>query len=149
MNIDLLFTTAALIAHAFGLVLWLRLHKRVECCIWWVVVAGFLLLAAHRICELLQYTGLANFGSFTALLIALVVLGAVLQTTARIKRQERQRIGLQAIESRLEQLQLQQRHDSIAVQIAEILNALRLQIDYYEHQAESHKLPFYKPNDNH
>lgn len=89
-----------------------------------------------------NYKLVPRFSEGTAILIALVALIAVLQTRSWIRKRFKQQAALTAVHDKLEQLAVDvQSRQPIATRIAEIINELREQIDFYEEQARKNRLP--------
>ena len=143
----MILVSVALGIQALALLFWLRLYRRMDRWIWWVVALGFLIMASHRLSEALNYRLIPQFNTITAILIASFALTAVLKTQHWANRRDRQQAALNKVHDNLVALGTELKNrDSIATKIAEILNDLRHQIDYYESQARKHHLPTFKPD---
>jgi seryl-tRNA(Sec) selenium transferase len=84
------------------------------------------------------------FGPISALVIALVAFFSVKHAHQAIRRRVYLENHVKTLNQSLAKLQqeLEQR-GHVAEHLAVILNDLRTKIDYYEQQAEAHKLPRY------
>lgn len=144
VNTELILVGVALAVQATALLFWLRLHGRVERWVWWSVTLGFIIMAAHRVGEMLNYNFLPQFTTVTAILIALIALISVLQTRRWVRKREQHTAGLAVVHNKLEALSKQlELRESLAVKVAEILGDLRQEIDFYKDQARDHHLPLY------
>ena len=149
MNIELCMASFALALQAVALIIWIALFSKIERWVWMMVLTGFLIMAAHRVGEVTHYNMLAQFNSFTAILIAVVALISVLQTKRWVRKRDKQTAALLRAHDKLEALANEvQSRQPIATRIAEIINDLRDQIDYYEEQARKHRLPTFENHEH-
>ena len=145
MNLELCLAIAALVIQAAALMSWIALRRKVERWVWVMVLLGFLIMAFHRVGEVFNYNIFPQFTHFTAILIAVIALISVLQTRHWIRKRERFNAGLAVVQTKLEKLAADvENRPPIATRIAEILNELREQLDFYEAQAKRHHLPTFK-----
>lgn len=146
MSWPLIISIVALGFHLGSVILWLTpvLRRYLEKWIWYSVFIGLASVAVHRIVEVAQTPDDHLFGPISALVIALVAFFSVKHAHQAIRRRVYLENHVKTLNQSLAKLQqeLEQR-GHVAEHLAVILNDLRTKIDYYEQQAEAHKLPRY------
>jgi len=145
---ELLLAVAGVCFHAAAVVIWVTLFKKLERWVWWLIFVGYIILVIHRFDETFHWAFFPNSSHITALLIAIVVLVATIQTRVWVRRRDRTQASLAAFHDQLQEVAAeiakQQLQNPLSHQIAKLIASLRSEIDYYEKIAKRRGFPLYK-----
>lgn len=145
---EIALSCAAVLLQAAAFITWTALVGKIERWVWLPIWISFVILIYLHLNATFHWYG-PLFDSILALVLALIALLVAVQARNLFRKRELAKKGLLAVQARIAAALAAQQpaQSSIANQLAEILVALKDQLQFYESQAKDAGLPPYKNGD--
>lgn len=148
LTVEMGLSCLAILLQATAFITWTTLVGKLERWVWMPIWISFVILIYLRLNDVLHWYG-PIFDSVLALVLALTALLVSIQARVLLKKREMAKSGLLEVQAKITAAMNGQQpaQSSLANQLAEILVALKDQLQFYESQAKDAGLPPYGKKD--